>query len=170
MDEHIFRSFVIAATSSDEYDDSVTHVAVELRPSAILRLGYASLIARFVRKLIGWLHFYHLEISFQGTSWLNFNLDADYPEDWEEGAVVEEIDPAQIAEARLIGYSAQVTGDSGLWFVCAQKHSGTEFMSHEIELRELVKAIRLSDVLTELREWINRLYQQHNPGSTGQSA
>ena len=151
MDKHIFRSFVIAATSSDEYDDSVTHVAVELRPSAILRLGYASLIARFVRKLIGWLHFYHLEISFQGTTWLNFNLDADFPEDWEEGALVDEIDPALIAEAGLIGHSAQVTG-GGLWFACSNKHNGTEFMSHEVELQELVKTIRLSDGTTEFRE------------------
>jgi len=83
--------------------------------------------------------------------------------------VVEEIDPAQIAEARLIGYSAQVTG-GGLWFACSNKHNGTEFMSHEIELRKLVNAIRLSDVLAELREWSNRLYQQHKPGSAGQPA
>jgi hypothetical protein len=170
MDKIIYRSFVIAATSSDAYDDSVTHVAVELRPSVILRLVYASLIARFVRKLIGWLHFYHLEISFQGTTWLNFHPDADFPEDWEEGALVDEIDPAMIAEAGLIGNSAQITGDGGLWFVCAEKHCGTEFMSHEIELRKLVNAIRLSDVLAELCEWINWLYQQHNPGSAGQLA
>ena len=43
-------------------------------------------------------------------------------------------------------------------------------MSHEIELRKLVNAIRLSDVLAELREWSNRLYQQHKPGSAGQPA
>ena len=170
MDKHIFRSFIIAVTSSDEFDDSVTHVAVELRPSAILYLVIASLLAWLIRKLIGWLHFYHLEISFQGTTWLNFNLDADYPEDWEEGALVDEIDPALIAEAGLIGHSAQVTGDGGLWFVCTEKHSGTEFMSHEIELRKLVNAIHLSDVLAELREWANELYQQHNPGSAGQPA
>jgi hypothetical protein len=170
MDKHIFRSFIIAVTSSDEFDDSVTHVAVELRPSAILYLVIASLLAWLIRKLIGRLHFYHLEVSFQGTTWLNFNLEADFPEDWEEGALVDKIDPALIAEARLIGHSAQVTGDGGLWFVCAEKHSGTEFMSHEIELRKLVHAIRLSDVLAELRGWTNRLYQQHNPGSAGQPA
>jgi len=167
MDKHIFRSFIIAITSSDEFDDSVTHVAVELRPSAILYLVIASLLAWLIRKLISWLHFYHLDISFQGITWLNFNLDADYPEDWENGALVAEIDPALITEARLIGHSAQITGD-GLWFVCAEKHSGTEFMSHEIELRKLVHAIRLSDVLAELREWTNRLYQQYNPGPAGQ--
>jgi hypothetical protein len=151
MDKHIYRSFIIAVTSSDEFDDSVTHVAVELRPSAILYLVIASLLARLIRKLIGWLHFYHLEVAFSALTWLNFTLDADYPEDWEEGAVVEEIDPAQIADGRLIGYSAQVTG-GGLWFACSNKHNGTEFMSHEIELRELVKAIRLSDGTAELRE------------------
>ena len=170
MDKHIFRSFIIAVTSSDEFDDSVTHVAVELRPSAILYLVIASLLAWLIRKLIGWLHFYHFEISFQGTTWLNFNLDADFPEDWEEGALVDEINPTLIAEARLIGYSAQVTGDRSLWFACLYKHSGTEFMSHEIALPELVNAIRLSDVLAELREWSNRLYQQHKPGSGGQPA
>ena len=168
--KHIFRSFVIAVTSSDSYDDSVSHVAVELRPSAILQLVYASLVAWLVRKLIGWLHFYHLEVSFQRITWLNFNLDADYPEDWEEGAVVEEIDPALIAEARLIGYSAQVAGDGGLWFVCAEKHSGTEFMSHEIELRKLVNTIHLNNVLAELYEWTNWLYRQHKLGSAGQPA
>ena len=152
MDKYIFRSFVIAATSSDDYDDSVTHTAVELRPSAILRLVYASLIAWLVTKLIGWMHFYHLEVSFNETTWLNFNLDANFPEKWEEGAVEEEIDPTLIAEAGLIGQSAQVTGDGNLWVVCSHKHSGTEFMSHEIVLRELVKAIRLSDVTAELRE------------------
>jgi hypothetical protein len=170
MDKHIYRFIIIAVTSSDEFDDSVTHVAVELRPSTILYLVIASLIAWLIRKLIGWLHFYHLEISFHATTWLNFNLDADYPEDWEEGTLVDEIDPALISEARLIGHSAQVTGDGGLWFACAQKHSGTEFMSHEIELRKLVNPIRLSDVLAELREWTNWLYQQHKPGSAGQPA
>ena len=170
MDKRIYRSFVIAATSSDAYDDSVTHVAVELRPSVILRLVYASLIARFVRKLIGWLHFYHLEVAFSALTWLNFTLDADFPEDWEAGSLEERIDPALIAKARLVYHSAQITGDGGLWFVCAEKHSGTEFMSHEIELRKLVNAIRLSDVLAELREWTNRLYQQYNPGSAGQPA
>ena len=168
--KHIFRSFILAVTSSDDYDDSVTHVAVELRPRAILSLVYASLVARLVRKLIGWLHFYHLEVAFSSLTWLNLhNLEADFPEDWEEGAMVDEIDPAPIADARLIGHSAQVTG-GGLWFACSNKHNGTEFMSHEIELRELVKAIRLSDVLAELRGWTNRLYQHHNPGSAGQPA
>jgi hypothetical protein len=136
----------------------------------ILRLVYASLIARFVRKLIGWLHFYHLEVAFSALTWLNFTLDADFPEDWEAGSLEERIDPALIAKARLVYHSAQITGDGGLWFVCAEKHSGTEFMSHEIELRKLVNAIRLSDVLAELREWSNRLYQQHKPGSAGQPA
>ena len=151
MDKHIYRSFVIAVTSSDEFDDSVTHVAVELRPRAILYLVIASLLAWLIRKLIGWLHFYHLEVSFQRITWLNFNLDADYPEDWENGAPVDEIDPAMIAEAGLIGYSAQITG-SGLWFACSNKHNGTEFMSHEVSLQELVQAIRLNEVATELRE------------------
>lgn len=168
--KHIFRSFVIAATSSDDYDDAITHVAVELRPGAILRLAYASLVAWFVSKLIGWLHFYHLEVVFSALTWLNFTLEADYPEDWEAGALVDQIDPALIAEARLVGHSTQVTGDGNLWFVCAEKHCGTEFMSHEIELRKLVKAIRLCDVLAELREWSDRLYPRHNPGSAGQSA
>jgi len=170
MDKIIYRSFVIAATSSEAYDDSVTHVAVELRPSVILRLVYASLIARFVRKLIGWLHFYHLEVAFSALTWLNFTLDADFPEDWEAGSLEERIDPALIAKARLVYHTAQITGDGGLWFVCAEKHCGTEFMSHEIELHNLVNAIRPSDVLAELREWTNRLYQQYNPGSAGQPA
>jgi hypothetical protein len=170
MDKHIYHSFVIAVTSSNEFDDSVTHVAVELRPSAILYLVIASLIAWLIRKLIGWLHFYHLEVAFSALTWLNFTLDADFPEDWEAGSLEERIDPALIAKARLVYHSAQVTGDGGLWFVCAEKHSGTEFMSHEIELRKLVNAIRLSDVLAELREWTNWLYQQHNPGSAGQPA
>jgi len=168
--KHIFRSFILAVTSSDDYDDSVTHVAVELRPRAILRLVYASLIARFVRKLIGWLHFYHLEVAFSTLTWLKFNLDTDFPEDWEAGALVDQIDPGLIAETRLVGHSAQVTGDGSLWFVCAEKHCGTEFMSHEIELHNLVNAIRPSDVLAELREWTNWLYQQHKPGSAGQPA
>ena len=29
MDKHIYRSFVIAVTSSDEYNDSITQVAAE---------------------------------------------------------------------------------------------------------------------------------------------
>jgi hypothetical protein len=82
---------------------------------------------------------------------------------------VDEFDPALIADARLISHSAQVTG-GGLWFACSNKHNGTEFMSHEIELLKLVHAIRLSDVLADLREWTNRLHQQHNPGSAGQPA
>jgi hypothetical protein len=158
MDKHNFRSFVIAVTSSDEYDDFLSHVAVELRPSAVLRLVFANVVTHAAREVLGWLHFYHLEISFQETTWLNFsNQDADFPEDWEEGAVAEEIDPALINEAGLIGRSAQITGDGSLWFVCSHKHSGTEFMSYEVVLRELVKAIRLSDVTAELREQFGNL-------------
>jgi hypothetical protein len=45
MDKHIFRSFVFADTSYDDYDDAITHIAVELQPGAILRLVYTSLVA-----------------------------------------------------------------------------------------------------------------------------
>ena len=170
-----FRSYVIAATSSDGFDDSVSHVAVELRPSAILRLALTALVAWFVHKVIGWLHFYHLEVSFSETTWLDWrpptdNPEAEYPDDWEEGAVVYEIDPAWPNEAGLIGYSAQVAGDGGLWFVCSHKHSGTEFMSNEVYLRSLVRAIRLIDVLAELGEWSDRLYKRFNPDAAGQPA
>jgi hypothetical protein len=81
--KHIFRSFIIAVTSSDDYDDSVTHVAVELRPSGNPAPGLCQPDRRFVRKLIGWLHFYHLEVAFSTLTWLKFNLDTDFPEDWE---------------------------------------------------------------------------------------
>ena len=157
MATNIFRSYVIAVTTNDEFDDSVTHVAAELRPSAILCLAYASLCAWLVRKLFGWMHFYHIEIAVSGTTWLNYNpVEDDFPEEWEEGAVEAEIDPVLIDEAGLVFHSAQVAGDGGLWFTCSHKHSGTEFSSHEVLLLSLVQAIRPGDVLAELREWFGK--------------
>ncbi|MBU4225457.1 MAG: hypothetical protein KKC71_06515, partial [Chloroflexi bacterium] len=79
----IGKHFVVPATSNDEYGDDATHCAIELRPRAIIRLAFASLVARFTGWLMGW-YFYHLEVSFQETEWLNFSgVDADFPEDWE---------------------------------------------------------------------------------------
>ncbi len=147
------RYFVITVCSSDEYDDFVTHVAVALRPSAIARLILVDRVSRLVRALIGWLCFYQLEVSFQETTWLDFNpVDEDFPEDWDEGAVEERIDPDLINEHGLIGRSVKVTGDGWLIFSCCHKHSGTEFASNEVALRDLVRAIRLSDVAAELRQ------------------
>jgi hypothetical protein len=55
-----------------------------LRLSVVLLLVYVSLVAGFVRKLIGWLHFHHLDMASSALTWLNLhNLDTDFPEDWE---------------------------------------------------------------------------------------
>jgi hypothetical protein len=156
MDKHNFRYYVIVVTTDDEYGDEATHVAIHLRPSEILRLAVANLTAWFIHNVFRWVSC-HIEIAFPEITWLNFNqVDADFPEKWEAGAVEDEIDPAIMSERGLINHYAQAAGDGGLWFVCNHKHGGEEYMSHEVELRELVKTIRLSDVLAELREWIGK--------------
>lgn len=147
-----YRLFVIAVCSSDVDDYSVTHVAIELRPSVIARLILVDRVSRLVRAAIGWLCFYQLEVSFQETTWLDLNpVDEDFPEAWDDGAIEESIDPALIDEYGLIGRSVKVTGDGWLMFSCCHKHSGTEYTSNEVAVRDLVRAVRLSDLAAELR-------------------
>ena len=157
MDKHNFRYYVIVVTTDDEYSDEATHVAIHLRPSAILRLAVANLTAWFIHKVFRWVSC-RVEIPFPEMTWLNLNpVDAAFPEKWEAGAMEDEIDPARMAERGLIYHYAQAAGDGGLWFVCNHKHGREEYLSNEVELRELVKAIRLSDVLAELCERFGKL-------------
>ena len=67
-----FRYYVIGATSSDENDELISHVAIELRPSAIIRLALANLASWVTRKATGWLGFHHIEVSFKQTIWLDW--------------------------------------------------------------------------------------------------
>jgi hypothetical protein len=158
MKDHHYRFFVIRVSSND-YDDTASHVAVELRPSAILRLAATNLVAQLIRSFLRWMCIYHIEIAFQEMDWLDWqppkdDPDADYPEEWEQGAIVEAgaIRPEWLANEKLQGNSAQVTGDGGLWFACSHKHSSTEMTSWEVELSTLLKAIRREDVVAELQE------------------
>jgi len=142
----IGKHFVVPAISNDEYGDDATHCAIELRPRAIIRLAFASLVARFARMLLGRWHFYHLEVPFPETEWLNFfGVDADFPEDWEAGAVVTDSIfgdyPGLTFATGLVGRTAQIGGDGGLWFSCYHKHGGEEYTSHEVEFSTLLKAV-----------------------------
>jgi len=144
------KHFVVPATSNDEYSDEATHCAIKLRPRALVRLAFANLVARFARMLLGW-NFCHLEVAFSEEEWLNFNgVDADFPEDWETGAVITDSIigdyPGLTIAAGLISHTAQIGGDGGLWFHCHHKHGGDEYTSHEVEMSDLLKAV-WSDVL-----------------------
>ena len=162
MPKHVFRSYVIAVDSNDDFEEDATHVAIELRPSTILWLAYVNWIARLIRPLIP---FYHLDVDCKGLTWLNFNpVDEDFPEAWEAGAVVESVDPALLAEGGLIGDSVALTGDARLIFSCSHKHSGTDYTSHEVALPELVRAIRWRDVAAELRERLDKIGHIHRKG------
>ena len=152
----IGKHFVVPAISNDEYGDDATHCAIELRPRAIIRLAFASLVARFTGWLMGW-YFYHLEVSFQETEWLNFSgVDADFPEDWETGAVVTnsifDDFPGLVLATGLVGRTVQIGGDGGLCFHCYHNYGLEEYTSHEVELSTLLKAIRREDVAAELCE------------------
>jgi hypothetical protein len=151
------KLFVVLATSNDEYGDEATHCAIELRPGVIVRLAFASLVARFARMLLGRWHFYRLEVPFPETEWLNFfGVDADFPEDWETGAVITnsifDDFPGLVLATGLVGRTAQIGGDGGLCFHCYHKHGGEEYTSHRVELSALLKAIRREDVAAELSE------------------
>lgn len=139
------KLFVVLATSNDEYGDEATHCAIKLRPGALVRLAFANLVARFARMLLGW-NFCHLEVAFPETEWLNFfGVDADFPEEWEAGAVVTnsifDDFPSLVLATGLIGRTARLAGDGGLWFNCYHKHGGEEYTSHEVELSALIKAV-----------------------------
>ena len=158
MKDHQYR-FLVIRVSSNDYDDTASHVAVELRPSAILRLAATNLVAHLIRSFLRWMCMYHIEVAFREMDWLDWqppkdDPEADYPEEWEQGAIVEEgvIRPEWLTNERLQGYSAQVTGDDCLWFTCSHKHSSTEMTSCEVELSTLLEAIRREDVVAELRE------------------
>ncbi len=98
--------------------------------------------------MLSWQRFYNLEVTFLETDWLDWqppedDPDAEYPEEWEECAVVtaDAIRSEWLANKGLRGRSVQVTGDGGLWFNCHHKHGGEEYTSHEVELSTLLKAV-----------------------------
>lgn len=155
--------YFVIRVGSNEYEQAVSHVAIELKPSAIFYLVFAYLVARVARAMLGWKRFYNLEVTFLETDWLDWqppedDPDAEYPQAWDEGDVVaaEAIRPEWLANEGLRGRSVQVTGNGGLWFTCYHKHSGIEFTSTEVELSALLKTIRRADVAAELREWFRQ--------------
>jgi hypothetical protein len=159
---HSYRHYVIAVDPDDEYDDSITHAAVELRPSFILRLLWKSLFAQIIEQLALSIGVnVHPDISAYGEiTWLDFNpVDDDFPEEWEEGAVENTIAQSLYADTRT--WNDHIRLGSTLCFCCSGKHSGTDFTSHEAVLDDLVAAIRWTDITAELGEWWNKIRKQH---------
>jgi hypothetical protein len=147
----MYRTYLIACHSDDEYDNSVTHVAFPVRPSLVLRLASLSLLVQVVGWLVRRMNFYSMEFSFRETVWLNLNhLEDGFLQAWEDGAVLEEF-RSDLPTERVDARSVKMYGPT-LCFISYGHHSGTEFSSNEIAMRALWRAIRWSDLATELRE------------------
>jgi hypothetical protein len=106
----------------------------------------------------------HFEAPFMETTWLNWwNVsDEDFPEEWEEGVIADQIEPELRDESGLWGRYADIGGQC-VYFTCYHKHTGTEFCSGGVSMHTLLQGIRWTDLLAELREWWDQLWQ--NPAS-----
>ena len=150
----IFPTYVAPVQSNDEYSDEPTHCSFEVRPSVVWRITWYLLLARLVQlfaKSCSEVRFY-----FSSINWMNLIEDDDLPDNEivEKGGFSDEdmiSSLFNICEDGLRGHEIQMYSEGTIRFICYHKHSGVEFFSDEISLRELFDAMRFEHVLTEIQ-------------------
>ena len=153
----IFPTYVAPVESNDEYSDEPTHCSFEVRPSVIWRMLWYLLLARLVQffaKSCSEVRFY-----FSGINWISFIEDDDLSnkEIVERGGFTDEdmiSSLFNICEDGLRGHEIQMYSEGTIRFICYHKHSGVEFFSDEISLRELFDAMRFKHVIAEIEHQV----------------
>ncbi len=152
-----FPTYVAPVQSNDEYSDEPTHCSFEVRPSVVWRMAWYLSLARLVQffaKSCSEVRFY-----FSNINWMTL-IDADDLSDAtiiERGGFVGEDTIATLfneSDSGLRGREIQLYSEGTIRFLCYHKHSGVEFFSDEISLRELFNAMRLKHVLAEFEHLI----------------
>lgn len=152
-----FPTYVAPVQSNDEYSDEPTHCAFEVRPSVVWRIAWYLALARlaqFFAKSCSEVRFY-----FSNINWMSLIEDDDQLDNEivEKGGFTDEdmiSSSFNICEDGLRGHEIQMYSEGTIRFICYHKHSGVEFFSDEISLRELFMAMRFEYVLAEFEHFI----------------
>ena len=149
-----FPSSFAPVQSNDEYSDEPTHCAFEVRPSVVWQIAWYLALARLVQffaKSCSEVRFY-----FSNINWMTFTEDDNLLDNEivEKGGFTDEDrigSSFNIFEDGLRGHEIQLYSEGTIRFLCYHKHSGVEFFSDEISLRELFNAMHFEHVLAELK-------------------
>ena len=149
-----FPHYVAPVRSNDEYSDEPTHCAFEVRPSVVWRIFWYLAVARcakYFARSCSEIRFY-----FSSIDWMTL-IEADDLPEIEKGGFADEDTIADLfneSESGLRGHEIQMYSEGTIRFICYHKHSGVEFFSDEISLRELFDAMRIEHVLAEIEQQV----------------
>jgi hypothetical protein len=152
-----FPHYVAPVQSNNEYSDEPTHCAFEARPSVVLRILWYLALTRLVNRLAkscSEVRFY-----FPNIHWMTLNEEDDLPGQEiieKEGFTDEDKigSSFNICEDGLRGHEIQLYCGGTFRFLCYHKHSGVEFFSDEMDVQELMDAMRFEHVLAEVEHLI----------------
>jgi len=152
-----YSTYVALVQSNDEYSDEPTHCAFEVRPSIVWKFAGYLALTRLVQRLAkscSEVRFY-----FPNISWMTLIEDDNLldQEIVEKGGFADEDQIGfsfDIREDGLRGHEIQLYNEGTIRFLCYHKHSGVEFFSDEISVRELFNALRFEHVLAEFEHFI----------------
>lgn len=156
-----YPTYVALVQSNDEYSDEPTHCTFEVRPSVILKFAGYLALTRLVQRLANSCS--EVRFLFPHINWLTFIEEDNQLTQEDVRKMVEEggfADGDQVGlsfnlcEDSLRGHEIQIYNEGTLRFLCYQKHSGVEFFSDEISLRELFDALRFEHIQKEVEYFI----------------
>ena len=152
-----FPIYFAPVQSNDEYSDEPTHCSFEMRPSIVWRIAWYLVLARLVEfsaKSCSEVRFY-----FSNINWMSFIEDDDQLDNEivEKGGFTDEdmiSSSFNSCEDGLRGHEIQLYSEGTIRSLRYHKHSGVEFFSDEITLRELFMAMRFEHILAEFEHLI----------------
>jgi hypothetical protein len=156
-----YPTYVAPVQSNDEYSDEPTHCAFEVRPSVVLKFAGYLALTRLVQRLANSCS--EVRFLFPHINWLTFIEEdnqlaqEDVRKMVEEGGFADEDQIGlsfDLCEDGLRGHEVQIYNEGTIRFLCYHKHSGVEFFSDEISLRELFEALRFEHLLAEFEHHI----------------
>jgi hypothetical protein len=149
--------YVAPVQSNDDYSDEPTHCALEVRPSVVLMIAWYLALARLFMRVADQCS--EVRFYFSNISWMTLIEDDSLFDEQiiEEGGFADGDKIGflfDIGEDGLRGYEIQALSLGCIRFLCYHKHSGVEFYSDEISIRELFDAMRFEHVLAEFEHLI----------------
>ena len=156
-----YPTYVAPVQSNDEYSDEPTHCSFEVRPSFVVKIAWYLTLTWLVNRLAKSCS--EIRFLFPNIHWMTFieedNLlgQENVRKMVEEGGFADEDQIGfsfNISEDGLRGHEIQLYTEGTIRFLCYHKHSGVEFFSDEISLRELFDALRFEHILAELEHFL----------------
>lgn len=153
--------YVTPVQANDEYSNEPGHCVLEVRPSVVLKLTWYLALTRSIQSLAKSCS--EVRFLFPNIDWMAAIEEDDLDgQDDRRGSVAEGgfMDEDQLkllfkaCEDGLRGHEVQVYAEGYLRFLCYHKHSGVEFFSNEIDLRKLMRALRLEHVMVEIQHQV----------------